>query len=120
MAKGKSSSKGNRKTKQKELTPQDNVQAAFLGCPRCAFFLAGYRLIFDDFEEAVDKSEGNQLTLSWNHAVRQLVTKSYGCQIEEDAYYYQSNCKECHRVFVFQAGETAEAPATLQIAIKNR
>ena len=120
MAKSKSSSKGKRRTKQKELTPQDNVVAAFMGCGRCSFFLVGYRLIFDDFEQAVENSESNRLTLSWNHAVRQLVQKSYGSQIEVDAYHYQGSCKECRRSFTFQMGETAEEPATLEIAIKNR
>jgi hypothetical protein len=80
----------------------------------------GYRLIFKDFEEAVEKSEGNRLMLSWNHAVHRLVKKSYGSHIEEDAYHYQGSCKECRRAFVYQAGETAEAPSTLEIAIKNR
>jgi hypothetical protein len=120
MARSKSSSKGNRKTKKRELTPQDNVVAAFMGCARCSFFLAGYRLIYQDFDEAVEKSEGGHLMLSWNHAVKQLVQKSYGKQIEADAYHLQGSCKECQRAFVFQAGETAERPSTLQIAIKNR
>jgi hypothetical protein len=120
MAKSKSSSKGKRRTKKQEPTPQDNVVAAFMGCGRCSFFLVGYRLIFDDFEQAVEKSESNHLTLSWNHAVSQLIQKTYGSQIEEDAYHYQGSCRECQRSHNFQVGETAEDPPTLEIAIKNR
>lgn len=120
MTKIKTSSKGKRGRKKSEPTAQDKVVAAFLGCGRCSFFLAGYRLIFDDFEQAVEKSEGNYLTLSWNHAVRELVHKSYGSQIEVDAYHFQGSCKECWRAFTFQMGETAEEPPTLEIAIKNR
>jgi hypothetical protein len=116
MAKSKPSSKA----KKRALTPQDKAAAAFLGCPRCSFFLAGYRLIYQDFEEAVDKSEDGFLTLSWNHAVKQLIQKSYGTEIEGDVFHYQGSCKACQRAFVFQAGETAEQPAALQIAIKNR
>ena len=120
MARSKSSSKGKRGKQKKELTPQDNVISAFMGCARCSFFLAGYRLIIDDFDQAVDISEGSYLNLSWNHAIRKLVQKSYGCQIEADAFHFQGSCKECRRSFTFQAGETAEAPASLKIAIKNR
>lgn len=120
MAKSKSSSKGKRTSKQRPLTPQDNVIAAFLGCARCSFFLTGYRLLHEDFDEAVEKSDGGLLTLSWDHAVKQLVQKSYGSQIEFDAYHYQGSCQECRRSYVFQAAETAEQAATLQIAIKNR
>lgn len=120
MAKIKSSSRGKRGRKKPEPTPQDKVVAAFLACGRCSFFLAGYRLIVDDFEQAVEKSEGNYLTLSWNHAVRQLVQKSYGSQIEVDAFHFQGSCKECRRSFTFQMGNSAEEPPTLEIAIKNR
>jgi hypothetical protein len=93
--------------------------AAFNGCARCSFFLAGYRLLHDDFHTAVDQSEDGWLTFSWDHAVNRLVYKSYGCQLEADAYHYQGSCQFCRRAFIFEAAEE-EAPATLQIAIKNR
>lgn len=120
MARSKPSSKGKRKSNQSEPTPQEKIEAAFLGCGRCSFFLVGYKLIHNDFGEAAEKAEGGWLTLSWDHAVQQLVHKSYGSQIETDAYHYQGSCKECQRSFAFEAAESAEQPATLRIAVKNR
>ncbi|MFZ0547073.1 MAG: hypothetical protein WAM60_16630 [Candidatus Promineifilaceae bacterium] len=116
MANTKSSPKGKRKSKP---TPQDNVVAAFLSCARCSFFLAGYRLLHDDFEEAVQKSENGWLTLSWDYPVKQLIEKSLGCQIEDDVYYYQGSCKDCSRTFAFQASQQDDQPPTLKVAIKN-
>jgi hypothetical protein len=120
MATTQASSKGKKRTKKREPSAQEKAAAAFFACGRCSFFLAGYRLIFSDFDEAVEKSKGNYLTLSWNHAVRQLIQESYGSQLEEDAYHFQWSCKECRRAFAFDRGETAENPDTLQVTIKNR
>lgn len=117
MAKSKTSSK---RKKRSELTPQDIVVEAFMGCARCSFFLVGYRLIHDDFDEAVDKSDGGWLTLTWDHAVKQHVHKSYGNEIEMDAYYYQGCCKECRRAFIFEESGGDDQPAIFKIAIKNR
>lgn len=94
--------------------------AAFMGCARCSFFLAGYRLLHDDFEKAVDAREDGWVTLTWDHSVNQLVYKSYGSDLESDAYYYQWSCKFCRRAFVYRAGEGEEQLSTLRIAIKNR
>lgn len=92
--------------------------AAFNGCARCSFFLAGYRLIHDDFDQAVEQEEDGWLTLSWDHAVNQLVYKSYGCQLEADVYHYQGICQFCQRAFICEEAD-GEEPASLQIAITN-
>jgi hypothetical protein len=120
MVKSKSSSRGKRKPKQSEPTPQESVAAAFLSCARCSFFLVGYRLLHNDFDEAVQRREDGRLTLTWDHAVKQLIQKSYGVQIEADAFHYQGSCKACQRAFIFQEGQGDDQPPTLQIAIKNR
>jgi hypothetical protein len=146
MASTKSSSKGKRKSKKREITPQDEVVAAFNGCARCSFFLAGYRLLHNDFEQAVDEGEDGWLKLSWDHGVNQHVYKSYGCQLEADTYHFQGSCQFCRRAFIIdiemagvagsdeaeagvesaiEAEDAVEAVAeasssALRIAIKNR
>lgn len=90
-----------------------------MGCPRCSFLLVGYKLIHDDFEEAVDQRDGNWLTLSWDHAVKRLIHKSYGIQIEMDAYYFEGSCLECHRPFIFEENGGDGRSGTLRIAVKN-
>jgi hypothetical protein len=121
MANSNSSSKrGKRNSRNQSATPQDEVVAAFNGCARCSFFLAGYRLLHDDFDKAVDDRVDGFLKLSWDHAVNQLVYKSFGIQLEADAYYLQGSCQFCRRAFIFEAGNGDGEGASLQIAVKNR
>ncbi len=134
MASKKSSKKEKRKSKKRQATPQDEVVAAFMGCPRCSFFLVGYRLLHDDFERAVEGSQDGWLTLSWDHAVNRLVYKSYGRQLEADAYHLQGSCQFCWRAFIFETAEADDTESadeteaeeqlsplsTLRVAIKNR
>lgn len=94
--------------------------AAFLSCARCSFFLAGYRLLHNDFETAAQQSAEGWLTLTWDYAVKQLIQKSYGVQLESDAFHYQGSCKACQRAYIFQGSQGDDQPPTLQIAIKNR
>lgn len=77
----------------------------FIACPRCSFFLAGYRLLEQDFDEAMANASTDWLDLTWNPAVRNLVRKSYGCEIDEDLQVFQGVCPECRRAFVFATGE---------------
>lgn len=102
--------------RSKGKTP-DEIAEAFVACPRCAFFLAGYRLIHDDYDEAVGKSNGKVLDLIWDNATRTLVQKSYGCQIQQDAYHFEGTCKDCCRTFVYKAPATRRTKESFQIEV---
>lgn len=102
--------------RRKEKTP-DDIAEAFVACPRCGFFLAGYRLIHDDYAEAVGKSNGKILDLTWDNATRTLVQKSYGCHIHQDAYHYEGTCQDCRRTFVYKAPATRRIQESFQIEI---
>jgi hypothetical protein len=121
----KPSSRGKQRSNQKSPTVQDNVLASFLGCGRCSFFLVGYRLIHDDFEQAVKEnaespSGTDWLSLTWDHATAQLVHKTYGSRIEADAYHYQGVCRECHRSFLYETALENGQTAVFRIAVQIR
>lgn len=102
--------------RREEQTP-DEIAQTFVSCPRCGFFLAGYRLIHDDYAGAVGKSNGKTLDLTWDNATRILVQKSFGCQIPQDAYHFEGSCKDCRRTFVYKAPATRRIKETFQIDI---
>jgi hypothetical protein len=85
------------------------VTASFVACPRCSFFLSGYRLIQTDFNEAVERSSNGWLEFTWNHDTRRLIQKSYGSRIDKDTVRYEGVCPDCQRVFVYGEGEEAES-----------
>ena len=97
----------------------ETVAGAFVACPRCSFFLAGYRLIHDDFAEAVEKSQGNWLDLTWNSATRNLVQKSFGCRIDQDTFHFEGVCKECRRSFVYKASPTERSTEVFRIEVNH-
>ncbi|HET6445657.1 MAG TPA: hypothetical protein VFI27_13865 [candidate division Zixibacteria bacterium] len=86
------------------LTPEI-VTASFVVCPRCSFFLSGYKLIQTDFTDAVAKSDDGWLDLTWSHETRRLVLKTYGYRIDEATIHHEGLCRECQRVFVFGTTE---------------
>ena len=99
-----------------ELTPE-KVTSAFWVCPRCSFFLSGYKLINADFAQSVEKSEDGWLDLTWNHDTRLLIQKTYGYRIDKDTVQYEGICRECHRVFMYGQSEEAEAQPYFRIEI---
>jgi hypothetical protein len=99
-----------------ELTPE-KVTSSFLACPRCSFFLSGYKLINADFTQAVEKSDDGWLDLSWNHDTRRLIQKTYGCMINEDTIQYEGICRECQRVFTCGQPESAEDSTPFRIEL---
>jgi hypothetical protein len=103
-------------SRQMDRTP-DEVAKTFIACPRCGFFLAGYRMIHDDYGEAVRKSKGKVLDLTWDKATRDLVQKSYGCRIHQDAYHFEGICQDCRRSFVYRAPATRRVDESFQIKI---
>jgi hypothetical protein len=84
------------------------VTASYLACPRCSFFLSGYKLIQLDFNEAVETSNDGWLDFSWSHDTRLLVQKTYGNRIDMDTLHYEGVCRECQRVYIFDMGEDGE------------
>jgi hypothetical protein len=94
---------------QQRWTPA-KAAAAFVACGRCGFFIAGYRLIHHDFDQAVQASEGQTLRLSWDEDTAKLLEKSYGLQIEANCYHLEGLCPNCWRPFAFDAGDDAIVP----------
>lgn len=97
------------------------VSAKFNACGRCCYFLAGYRVVcgVEDLEAAVENSKSGWLELTWNHAMRELVQKSFGSRADVDFIHYEGSCPECHRHFICDSGE-GEQPATFRIIITPR
>jgi hypothetical protein len=95
-----------------------SVTRSFVACPRCSFFLAGYRLIHDDFAEAVSNRQGNWLNLTWNSASRSLVQKSFGWWIGMDATHYEGICQDCRRIFIYSGPTVRKDLETFDVQIK--
>jgi len=88
------------------------VSDYFTACARCSYFVAGYRLIQTDFDQAAQKSAGDWLDLTWNGAVGKLIQKSYGYETDEDLQALQGVCPDCRRAFVYEAhGEEGDGAA---------
>lgn len=81
------------------------VSDYFTACPRCSYFVAAYRLIQPDFDDAAQRSSGDWLDLTWDSAVSKLLHKSYGYETGEDLQALQGVCPECRRAFVYEAGD---------------
>jgi hypothetical protein len=81
---------------------KNEVIASFVACPRCSYFLIGYRLISDDFDSAVDESAAGWLSLSWDHEIHLLVLKSYGSRIDIELDTFQGICPECQRPYSYK------------------
>ena len=96
--------------------------ADFVPCGRCSFFLAGYRAIHGlaKLESAADDVDGAWLRLPWNHETRQLVHNSYGHRLDVDLWYIDGRCPECHRRFVFVAGEQEGEPPLFRVELKGK
>ena len=110
-------SRRKRRSKHTEEITPDSVTAAFIVCPRCSFFLSGYKLIHTDFTDSVSHSTSGWLELTWDHDTSQLVYKTYGYRFDRDIVHYEGVCPECRRVFVYKQGEGADAKTTLSIEI---
>ncbi len=103
-----SSSRRKRRSKHTNGTTPEKVTASFVACPRCSFFLSGYKLIQPDFNEAVENSSNGWLNFTWNHETRRLIQKTYGNRIDKDTIRYEGVCRDCRRVFVYGAEEKGE------------
>jgi hypothetical protein len=93
------------------------VASYFIACPRCSFFVASYRLICQDFDEAAAAAADDWLDLTWNLAVRNLLAKSYGYDLADPFEAFQGVCPDCRRAFAIEIGdEEAGDVATAEAA----
>jgi len=100
------SSRRKKRSKHADATSPEQVTSSFVACPRCSFFLTGYKLIHSDFNEAVEKSSDGWLDLTWSHETRRLILKTYGSRIDRETLHFEGICHDCSRVFV--CGESEE------------
>jgi hypothetical protein len=106
-----------RRTKIDEDLTQEKVTSSFLVCPRCSYFLSGYKLINDDFTQAVEGSTDGWLDLKWNHQTRLHIYKSFGYRIDEDTLRYEGLCRDCQRVFMIGKPDGDETAPYFRIEI---
>lgn len=106
--------KSNRR-KRDALTPE-KIELAFTSCARCSYFVAAYRLLHSDWEEAVGRQEDGVITLQGDFKVRRLLAKSYGADLDKGSYYYAGCCRECRRPFEAHI-EDGGQPAALHMQI---
>jgi hypothetical protein len=110
-----------RASHKKQLTLQQ-VTDRFAACGRCSYFWAGYRVVFgaDALATAVEQSESGWLDLEWDLQMPELVHKSYGVRLDISHFYYEGCCKECRRIFVYQAAENEDESDGFSIEISPR
>lgn len=96
------------------------IQAAFFVCPRCSYFLAGYRARhgLENLETAAAASDINWLDLTWNQETQRLLQESLGGQVDAALFHYSISCPECHRIFLYHQEEGGEA--TFQVEVQPR
>ncbi len=114
--------KPKKKRLPKDFAYYDQVVAHFAACGRCSYFLAGYRVIHggENLETAVDNSKAGWLSLSWNHAMLELISKSFGIEIYADFLQYDGCCPDCGRHFIYQAGDTPKDAAVFRVQTRSR
>jgi hypothetical protein len=86
----------------------ESILEGMVACQRCGMFVIGYRLINDDLDQALASAEDGLIHLTWNSAVRKLILKSFGHDIDINLTFFGGICPECHRHFTYRAadGET--------------
>lgn len=102
------------KSKRKRAAPNRSIHKQFAACGRCSFFWAGYKLIDESLDESTLQPDHGWLTLKWDHAVRELIYKSYGNRVDLDYYYYEGCCSVCQRPFIYKGGSD-ESEALLRV-----
>lgn len=101
-------------------SPFEIIQEAFFACPRCSYFLAGYRARqgLENLEAAAAGSDGSWLDLTWNQETQRLLHDSLGGAVDAALYHYSISCPECHRIFLYHQEEGGEA--TFQVEVRPR
>jgi len=94
----------------REKQALNNALTRFISCGRCSLFLASYRLNHDDAElqTAVNNIDDGWIILPWDLSMRALISKSYGCRIDVEAYHFESWCPDCHGPFVYSEPDNGQ------------
>lgn len=114
------SSETSKKTKAKRQgsSQTDQVIRSFAACARCSFFLSGYRVIHDDFDQAVENSDNGWLELTWNNETNYLIHKSFGGRIDQNTYHFEGVCRECLRAHQLEFSDDGTGNPNFKIEIK--
>ncbi|MGB1253445.1 MAG: hypothetical protein ACPG8W_22720 [Candidatus Promineifilaceae bacterium] len=95
----------------------------FVACPRCGYFLSGYRarMGVDALKTAVEQVKDvdrDWLHLGWHYRMLDLLERTYGCEIPADTLHFELRCGTCSRVLVLE--ESAEEAKSLRIQVMPR
>jgi hypothetical protein len=119
--KQKKQRRASRVSRKSQLSLQQ-VTGRFAACGRCSYFWAGYRVLFGEegLATAVAQSDSGWLDLEWNLQMPELVHKSYGVRLDITHFHYEGCCKECRRIFIYQAGDNEDEADEFCIEISPR
>lgn len=89
------------------LSTLEQTRAAFRGCARCSYLLAGFQALYGraHLDAALAASRQNWLHLTWpNYGdLLRLLDDHYGYRVLADTPHFEAICGECRRVFVYHA-----------------
>ena len=90
----------------------DRLIRHFAACPRCSYFLSGYRVLYgkDVVKTLVDEVEDGWIPMPWTVETRNLLQRSYGIRTDVGFYYFEIACDSCCRRIVFEAKDANGAP----------
>ena len=99
------------------------MSALFVGCPRCGFFLSGYRARagVPQLKAAIANVQDiarDWLVLDWQHSIRELLERTYGCELQADTLHFETRCSECGRVMMLE--QAAEETKRFRIQVMPR
>lgn len=110
------SKSGKHKTDSDNYPSSGDVIASFFGCPRCSYFLSGYRLIHDDLETTVGASSVTWLSLIGDFNTRKLIHESYGSHANLEAEFFEGICPECRRRYVLDCSDKNNPTVRIRIS----
>jgi len=112
------SGNGGAKAPRRNLLPDDPVLLSFGSCPRCAQFLASYKVSHGDYSAASSGIEDNWIQLSWDADTCQGIADAYGLDFEVSNNSVQGICPECRRPFIAEADDDAP-PTSLSVRLRQ-
>lgn len=92
----------------------DTLQASFMGCPRCSYFLAAYRARYglEQLRTALANSERGWVVLPWRTRddLQRTLEDMFGYRLTQDIFHFEGMCPECRRVFAHHGHAPAGDP----------
>jgi hypothetical protein len=110
------STTGKRETDSGDHPSTADVLASFFGCPRCSYFLSGYRLIHDDLETTIRTSSKTWLSLVGDFKTRKLIHESFGSQTNLEADYFDGICPVCRRRYILDRSDDKSPTVRIKIS----